>query len=218
MTKNQVITYSVLLIGLFVGLQMIADIGATKFTTIAGVTMPAGTFAFALVFTVRDMIHKQLGKEYARAVVITAAILNVLMAAYFYMAIQLPAAGWWGNQTEFETILGILPRITAASIIAELISGMIDTEVYHWAAKRIPEKHQWARVLLSNGAALPIDSVVFGLVAFYGSEPLLGILAVINGQFLFKMAVTAASIPLIYMSPRVTIKTEVVALTKNRIN
>lgn len=190
------------LLGSFIALQMIADITATKFVTIAGVTMPAGTFVFALVFTLRDMIHKQLGREWARAIIITAAAVNVAMAVYFIFTVQLPPAMWWQNQDAYATIMGIVPRIALASIVAELVSGMVDTEVYHRLIHRIPERHQWARVLISNAVSLPIDSVVFGFVAFVGTEPLLGILAVINGQFVFKMAVTIVSLPLIYTVPQ----------------
>lgn len=191
----------VVLVGSFIALQMMADITATKFTTLAGVTMPAGTFVFALVFTIRDLIHKRLGKEYARAVIITAAGVNVAMALYFLFTVNLPAAVWWENQEAYALILNLVPRITLASIVAELVSGLVDTEVYHRAMKVIPEKHQWARVLLSNGVALPIDSIVFGFVAFYGIRDIGQILMVINGQFAFKMAVTVLSLPLIYLIP-----------------
>lgn len=187
------------LIGSFIALQMIADITATKFMSISGVTMPAGTLVFALVFTIRDLIHKRLGKSWAQSAIIMAAIVNVAMALYFLLTINLPAAEWWANQEAYATILALVPRITLASIVAELVSGLIDTEVYHRTMKWIPEKHQWGRVLISNGVALPIDSIIFGLVAFYGIQTLPQIFDVINGQFAFKMAVTIASLPLIYL-------------------
>lgn len=189
----------VALIGAFIAAQMIADISGTKFVNVLGVTMPGGTLVFALVFTIRDLIHKRLGKDWARAAIITAAAVNIAMAAYFVLIINLQPAPWWENQEAFATILGLVPRITIASIVAEVISGMIDTEVYYRTMRWIPEKHQWARVLLSNGAALPVDSIIFGLIAFYGIREIDQILMVINGQFAWKMAVAVASMPLIYL-------------------
>lgn len=53
----------------------------------------------------------------------------------------------------------------------------------------------------SNIVALPIDSIIFGIVAFAGIQSAGEIMDVINGQFLFKMAVTIGSLPLIYMTP-----------------
>ncbi len=92
-----------------------------------------------------------------------------------------------------------MPRITIASILAELISELLDTEVYHFLARRIPLRHQWLRVLGSNGVSLPVDSMIFTLLAFAGTMPFADMASVALGQIAFKLAVTAISIPLIYL-------------------
>src|SRR5690606_18119348 len=73
----------VLLVGVYIALQLVADVSAAKIVSIGDITMPAGTFVFAITFTWRDMIHKRLGKEWARAAIWTAALANIGMAAYF---------------------------------------------------------------------------------------------------------------------------------------
>jgi hypothetical protein len=55
------------------------------------------------------------------------------------------------------------------------------------------------RVLVSNGIATGLDSVVFVAIAFYGSLPLIPLIA---GQYAIKMAVTVVSLPLIYVTGR----------------
>ena len=47
---------------------------------------------------------------------------------------------------EFAAVLGPLWRIVVASIIAEVISELVDTEVYHWFVHRVTRRYQWARV------------------------------------------------------------------------
>lgn len=196
--KNRNIYLITVLVGIYIALQLIADVSAVKIIEIAGITMPAGTFVFALTFTWRDMLHKKLGKEWARAAILTAAVANLLMAFYFIFAIELKPAVWWGGQEAFEGTLGIVWRIAIASIIAELISELLDTEVYHWAMSRISERHQWGRVLLSNAVSLPIDSIIFATIAFYGVMPFDGIVELIIGQVIFKAFVTVVSLPMIY--------------------
>ena len=199
--KNRNIYAITVLVGIYVTLQLIADVAAVKIVDIWGITMPAGTFIFALTFTWRDMLHKRLGKEWARAAIITAAAANLLMAFYFLFAIELNPAIWWGGQEAFEGTLGIVWRIAIASIVAELVSELLDTEVYHWAMSRISNRNQWGRVLLSNAISLPMDSIIFATIAFYGVMPFDGIVELVVGQIIFKAMVTVVSLPLIYTVP-----------------
>ncbi len=48
-----------------------------------------------------------------------------------------------------------------ASILAELVSELADTEVYHLWVTRVTLKAQLARVLTSNTIAIPLDSLIF---------------------------------------------------------
>ena len=67
----------------YIMLQLVADVTAAKIIEVWGLTMPAGTFIFALTFTWRDMLHKRLGKEWARAAIVMAALCNLAMVVYF---------------------------------------------------------------------------------------------------------------------------------------
>lgn len=200
----------VAVIGLFVACQLIADVGATRFVEIAGVVMPGGTFVFAVTFTLRDMIHKRLGKEWARAAILTAAALNLFMSLYFAFIGALPVPGFFAYGGEWSAIFALVPAIVFGSIIAEVVSGLVDTEVYHRWWQRFPNAPQWTRVLVSNAVALPIDTIVFSLAAFvilpaiFGGNSLsLGdaLLRVASGQMLYKALVAFVSIPLIYTVP-----------------
>ena len=53
-----------------------------------------------------------------------------------------------------------------ASIAAEVISELVDTEVYHWFVTRVTTRFQWLRVLTSNSISVPIDNLIFAVGAF----------------------------------------------------
>ncbi len=197
----------VLLVGTYVMAQAIADVGATKLVEIGGVVMPGGTFIFALTFTLRDMIHKRLGKEWARTAIFTAAGLNILLAVYLAIIARLPSPDFFALGDSWTAIFAIIPAITIGSIVAELVSELTDTEVYHFWKARSPGAPQWSRVLASNFVSLPVDSIVFTALAFVLLPPLFGaesipiaqaIGRVASGQILFKAVVTILSLPLIY--------------------
>ncbi len=205
--SKQTIRAVVLLVGTYIMCQAIADIGATKLVEIGGVVMPGGTFIFALTFTLRDMIHKRLGREWARMAIFTAAALNVLLAVYMLILSRLPSPDFFALGDSWNAIFAIVPAITIGSIVAELASELTDTEVYHFWKTRFPAAPQWSRVLVSNAVSLPIDSIVFTLLAFVLLPPVFGaeampfgaaITRIASGQILYKAAVTVVSLPLIY--------------------
>ena len=177
--------------------QIIADVTASKMVDLFGIYVPAAVFIYALTFTLRDVVHKQLGKQTAVFMVLTAGVVNVLMAAYFMLTSALKPAPFWGNQEAYNLILGVVPRVVGASILAEVVSELIDTEIYH----RIKHLEPWKRVLGSNAISLPIDSLIFVSVAFAGTMPLSALISVMLGQILLKAVITVISIPLIYVIP-----------------
>jgi len=195
---------TIILIGVYIFLQMAADIAAAKVIVLGKIVMDAGII-YSLTFTWRDLIHKQLGKKAAQTAIILAGVINVLMVLYFLFVVKLPPESSWaaqGGQKAFEFIFGIVPRIVIASILAELISELVDTEVYQWWVKGIGKKKpQWLRVVISNSISIPIDSVIFPVVAFFGVLPLNVLVIMMLSNVLAKAVITAASFWMIYLVP-----------------
>ncbi len=183
----------------YIAVQMLADIASLKIGVVAGLAVDMGTFVYPVTFTLRDVVHKLLGKRTAQVVVVTAGAVNLAMAAYLMWVARVPADPSWGLGREFAAILSPVWRIVLASIAAEVASELLDTEVYHWFVTRVTRRHQWARVLLSNSVSVPADNLIFSLGAFGGVLPW----GVIGQIFLFNLAVkyamTLASLPLIYV-------------------
>lgn len=197
-------------VGAYVGAQVIADVTSLKIGTFADRAVDMGTFIYPITFTLRDVVHKALGKRAARTLVITAAAVNVFMALYLQWAARAPSDPSYPLGAEFSAVLAPLWRITLASIVAEVVSELADTEVYHWFVRRVTTRHQWARVLASNAVSVPLDNVIFAIGAF-GALPGLKHHAltlpwdVVWDIFLvnltIKALVSVCSVPLIYLSP-----------------
>jgi len=195
---------AIILGAVYIAMQLIAQIAAAKVIVLGHIIMDAGII-YALTFTWRDLIHKQLGKKAAQTTIILAGVLNLLMALYFIFVIKLPGQSEWiaaGGQKAFEFIFGLVPRIIIASIISQLISELVDTEVYQrWTRGIGKNKPQWTRVLISNAISTPLDSIIFPTIAFAGilSLPSLGIMMLSN--LLIKAIVTIATVWMIYLVP-----------------
>jgi hypothetical protein len=107
----------------------------------------------------------------------------------------------------WTAIFAIVPAITVGSIIAEIVSELVDTEVYHFWRAKFANWPQWTRVLLSNAVSLPLDSLVFATLAFVVLPPIFGghalpfstALTLVGGQIIWKAVVTVVSMPGIYL-------------------
>lgn len=201
---------AVVIVAAYIGAQVIADITSLKIGVVAGLAVDMGTFIYPITFTLRDMVHKVLGKRSTRTMIITAAVINLFMSAYLMWTASVPGDPSWGLQDEFSAILGPLWRIVIASIVAEVVSELVDTEVYHWFVTRITTRYQWARVLVSNSVSVPIDNMIFavgafgalpGLQAHFLTLPWVVVWQIFVFNLVVKFVVTVVSMPLIYASP-----------------
>ncbi len=220
-TARQVAIYlppiAVIVVSAYIGAQMLADVASLKIGVVAGLAVDMGTFIYPITFTLRDVAHKLLGKRSTQTLILTAGAINLFMAAYLAWAASVPGDPDWGLTAEFSAILGPLWRIVIASIVAEVVSELVDTEVYHWFVTKITRRYQWARVLISNSVSVPIDNIIFAVGAF-GALPFLQDhfltlpWSVVWQIFLFNLAVkygvTLLSLPFIYVTPDASVSGE----------
>ncbi len=197
-------------VGAYVGAQVIADVTSLKIGSVADRAVDMGTFVYPITFTLRDVVHKALGRRAARTLVLTAAVVNLGMALYLQWAARAPSDVSYPLGEEFAAVLAPLWRITIASIVAEVVSELLDTEVYHWFVRRVTTRHQWARVAVSNAVSVPVDNMIFAVAAFGAipgfadhalTLPWASVWDIFVVNLTVKALVSALSLPLIYLSP-----------------
>ena len=120
-----------LLAAAYVAAQILSDVASLKIADVFGRAIDGGTLIYPITFTLRDLVHKVAGKQVARALIVAAAVINLFMAGLFWVVDALPLVADSGAQSElFGAVLGPVWRIVVASIVAEVVAEMIDTEVY----------------------------------------------------------------------------------------
>ncbi len=91
-------TVSMLLIATYVAAQILSDIGSLKIGVVAGLAVDMGTFIYPITFTLRDSVHKAIGKKLTRQLVIASGVINLLMTLFFLFAAKVPGDPSWGLQ------------------------------------------------------------------------------------------------------------------------
>ena len=195
---------AVILSGLYLFFSLAGNIAATKVTYFGGLVMDAG-FIYSLTFTWRDLIHKQLGQKAAITTIWLSAAVNLLAALYFQLVVMLPAQTDWaiaGGQIAWEFLFSLQMRIVLASILTALIAELIDTKVYQlWTRGGREKWPQWTRVFVSNSVSIPVDSLMFPIIAFAGVLGMEGLQQMVWTNNIVKALVTALVFWTIYLVP-----------------
>ena len=185
--------------GAYVAAQMLSDIASLRIISVGGYAVDAGTLIYPFTFTLRDLVQKIGGKAAARTVIWLAAVINLFMAGFFQLVAWWPADAETGPQLEFGDVLAPVWGIVVASILAEVVSELIDTEVYSRWVARFGRRHQWGRVLSSNSVAIPVDSAIFvGLATLFGVFSTEVAWSIFWVNLVIKYLVALLSIPMIY--------------------
>ena len=183
----------------YVAAQMVADISVLRDLSIFGFGVNAFSIAYPLTFTLRDMAHKLAGPKVARTLIIAAAVIYLIAQAFFAIIAQLPP-----EMTEEESIaLGQLLspewRILLAVVAASVISQLIDTEIYTRWLNRFGREKQWGRVLVSNAIGIPLDRILFLLLAFGGVMSADGMVTAFIGTTIVRLFFGIITLPGIYL-------------------
>jgi hypothetical protein len=188
----------IIVVSAYIAAQILSDISSLKIILLFGLSMDAGTLIYPITFTLRDMVHKIVGRKNVRILIICAAIINIFMALYFWIISKLPNDPEAGI-TNWDNVLSPVWRIVVASIIAEVVSELIDTEAYHIWVTRITTRFQWMRVLFSNAISVPIDSLIFCWFAFGGIMPNSVVWSIVLANIILKGLFTLVGMPMIYL-------------------
>ncbi len=125
------------------------------------------TFIFGITFTARDRVHSKLGRKNVYIMIGIAAGLNLIVTVFG----------------------GVEWRIVVASLIAIILAETADTEIYqHFIS------NTWGmRVLKSNSVSIPLDSLLFNIIAFAGVYSNMVVASIIFGEIVFKGIVSAVT-------------------------
>lgn len=153
---------------IFCALLLISNIGATKFIDFGFIKTDGGAFLFPLTYILGDVLTEVYGFRAARRVIYTGFGLGALAGLTFWVVQLAPAAAEWPNQDAFEAILGFVPQIVLASIIAFLCGQLSNSWTLVQIKKRTAEKKLWARLIGSTVVGEFVDTVVFTMIASLG--------------------------------------------------
>lgn len=188
-----------ILVGLFITVLILSQIMAQKLFLFNGIAFTTAIIVFPVSYIIGDVLTEVYGYARARRVIWLGFFATVLMVVFLEIAIQLPPAPNWQNQTAFETILAQVPRTVLASLLAYLGGEFVNSYVLAKLKVLTGGRHLWLRTIGSTVVGQAVDTTVFVVVAFWWILPEIVILEIIWSAYLFKVAYEAAATPLTYL-------------------
>ncbi len=182
----------------FATLLVVANIIAGKLISVGMWVVPVAVIAYPLTFLVTDTIAEVYGRRIATRIVWVGFAVNMLMVALVYVGKIIPPASFWEGQDAYNTILGSVPRIVLASMLAYLASQHHDVFAFHFWRRRTKGRFLWLRNNASTMVSQGLDTVLFITIAFVGVVPTNLLLNMILGQYIIKLLIAIADTPLCY--------------------
>ncbi len=191
--------YFDLIVGVFVTALITSNLVAAKVAQIGPFVMGCGIFVFPISYIFGDVLTEVYGYARSRRVIWIGFGCGVLTSLVFFVADVMPPAPAWHDQAAFHTILGQLPRVVAASLVAYVVGEFFNSFVLAKLKVLTGGKHLWMRTIGSTLVGQGVDSAVFYPLAFLGQWPTATVITVAWHNYLVKVAVETLFTPLTYL-------------------
>lgn len=190
--------YFDLLLALFVLVLLVSNVVSAKILKLGPFTFDGGTILFPLAYILGDVFTEVYGYKKMRRVIWLGFLANILMAAIFIIVSKLPAAEGWNNQKAYEAILGWVPRIVIASIIAYWVGEFVNSFILAKMKIFTKGRFLWMRTIGSTLVAEFLDSLIFCVIAFLGKVPSALLFKIIISNYIFKVLIEILFTPITY--------------------
>ncbi len=174
-------------------------------------SLTCGVLLWPLEFVMTDIVNEFYGPKAVRRISFIAVALISYAFLMFYMAMSVPPADfWYGTGTSkgvpdmskaFNAVFGQGMWIIFGSLIAFLVSQIVDVTVFHWIKKSTGDKKIWLRATGSTLVSQLVDSFIVLYIAFHiGNDwSMQRVLAIGMVNYAYKFLVSVLLTPVIYL-------------------
>lgn len=196
--KTQQFKYFDILVAFFVAVLLVSNIASTKILSLWKFTFDGGTILFPLSYIFGDILTEVYGFKRSRRVIWLGFASALLMSLILFIVQILPPAADWPHQQAYENIIGFVPRIILASLIAYFAGEFSNSVILSRLKIFTHGKYLWTRTIGSTLVGQGLDTLMFCFLAFYGTIPGSVLWSVILSNYIFKCSVEICFTPLTY--------------------
>ena len=197
------------LYGVVIFSLLLANIMGPKLTVIGGLQTSMGVILYSSIFFATDLLSEKYGrKEAQRAVLlgffVSVALVVMTQISMLFLPSSMPQTSAFALSVHEATVtlFDYTPRFVFGSLLAYLISQSFDVWVFHRIREATDGRHLWLRNTGSTLLSQAIDTLIYGLVVWWGLVDLVTALQLAGAKYVFKFAIAVIDTPFIYMACR----------------
>ena len=159
----------IILAGIFITNAVTAELIGGKLIQIGPFVMSIGILPWPIVFLSTDLINDYFGKEGVKKLSYITAALIAYSFILLFLAMTIPAATGISpvDDEQFKAVFGQSMWIIVGSIIAFLISQLIDVYIFSYFKKKTGNNKIWLRATGSTVVSQLFDSFIVLGIAFW---------------------------------------------------
>ncbi|KFF06874.1 queuosine precursor transporter [Flavobacterium reichenbachii] len=200
-TKREIVF--IILAGIFITNAVVAELIGGKLIQIGPFVMSIGILPWPIVFLTTDLINEYFGEKGVKKLSFITACLIAYAFLILFMAIVIPAAKGISpvNDEQFQAVFGQSMWIIVGSIIAFMVSQLIDVSVFWFFKNKTGDKKIWLRTTGSTVISQLFDSFIVLGIAFWlpGKIDFDTFLSSALVGYTFKLSIAIVLTPLIYL-------------------
>ena len=201
--KNRKDLVFIVLAGFFVTNAIVAELIGGKLIQFFGLfTQSLGIILWPIVFILTDLINEHFGKRGVRKLTFITVGLIIYTFILVTIGLNIKAVNFSPvNDENFKIVFGQSQWIMVGSIIAFLLSQLVDVSVFWLLRAKTGNKYIWLRATGSTVVSQLIDTFVVQFIAFVlpGKWAFNEFLKNACWGYSFKLLVALCLIPLIYV-------------------
>jgi hypothetical protein len=102
--------------------------------------------------------------------------------------------------TAMSSLFDYTPRFVLGSLLAYLISQSLDVWLFERIRNATHGRHLWMRNNGSTMVSQAVDTVIYGLVVWWGIVDLVTAMQLAVAKYIFKLVIAAIDTPFIYLA------------------
>lgn len=200
LTKKQIVY--IILGGLFITNAIVAELIGGKLIEIGPFILSVGILPWPIVFVATDLINEHFGKTGVKKLTFLTTGLIIYSFIILFFAMIIPASGVSAvSDDAFNQVFGQSMWIIVASVIAFVISQLLDVSLFHFFNRLTNGKHIWLRSTGSTVISQLFDSFIVSGIAFWltGKVSTKDYINMAATGYSFKLVLAVILTPLIYI-------------------
>jgi len=215
--NNQEKIYSILLVFFITMIVLTNIIGVKLFEIFPNllknpITLTTGIITYPITFLITDIVCEVFGKKKASLMVIFGFFASLLSLVFINISVILPGSEVWINnslgyksvyemQTAYESVFTLPGFLISASMLAYLVSQLIDVRIFHFLKNLTNGKKLWLRNNMSTICSQLVDTIIVNTIFLYLGLNLewSTIIEIIIASYIFKVLIAMLDTPLVYI-------------------